>query len=187
MRVSHYDDGTRCPSPPDIERPWVQPQCTNSGTFDADFNTVDYFRAHLKTLDDPVVFREYMLSKKKYFDMISILPTVIISYISIATRLNWSKFSIDGPFFLVSDLLMFAGTIPFVFFLVSHCIIYYSRNGRCDRLPYRISEYILLSSFGGRIEDILCIFTTLCAGFSLLAKVFKGQCEDNTNIWESQR
>lgn len=149
-------------------------------------NNVFFVRAHLEILLDPLVFREYRLSKKRYFDMISILPSVLIFYVSTATRYNWSHIINNGPYFMTSYILIFIDTIVFWIYFISHCIIYYTPSKRRERLRYKVSEYILLSSFGGRIEDILCITTTLSAGFCLLARVLKGQCENTTNIWESQ-
>jgi hypothetical protein len=184
MRVGNFDDDIRSPSPFDIEND--NDIRTDSGLV-TKLNNVIFLREHLKTLDDPEALQEYKLSKKRYFDMISILPTALVFTVSAVTRYNWENIGSKNPIFLVSNLIILITTIIFWTYFVSHCLVYYSTAEKRKKLIYRISEYILLSSFGGRIEDVICFFTTLYVGFCLLARVYEGQCEDSTTIWESQR
>lgn len=190
VRVSHFDNDTRIPSlfgsfDDDIEAQIRQERVRDPSV--TNLNEVYNLRAHLKILDDPMVIQEYELSKKRYFDITSILPSASIFYVSAATRYNWSHItSNEGPFFLASHILIFGVTVIFSLYFISNLVIYYTPEEKRERLSYKISEKILLSGFGGRIEDILCVLTILYQGFCLLARVYKGQCENTTNIWESQ-
>lgn len=149
--------------------------------------TSKILRSNLKKLKDPEVFREYESSKKSYFNIISMIPTLVIIHIFVAVRYNWSHIADESPFFSVAHALLFVCIIVFWPYMISHCIIYSTVKEKRDGLPYRISKYILRSFFGGRIEDILLIFGTLSMGFTLLSRVFHGQCESTTDFWESQR
>jgi hypothetical protein len=150
-------------------------------------NKVFSLKENLNILDDPAAFQEYRSSKKSNFEILTIMPTIIILHIFFATRYNWEYIGNDGPFFLVAHVVVFVCIFIFYCHFISHCIIYGTCKEKRERLSYRMSEYILLSGFGGRIEDSICIFSTLSVGFILLAKVMKGQCESTTKIWESQR
>lgn len=187
MRVSNFDIDIRSSSPSnnligDIETPPLGQETTCA----TNLNDVHFLRAHLKILNDPVVLQEYKLNKKRYFDMISIIPLAVTFYVSVATRYNWSHINDDGPFFLASYISLFIGTLIFSIYFISHLIIYYTPVQKCKQSWCRLSEYFLFSGFGGRVEDILCVNTILYVGFCLLARVYKGQCQNTTDIWESQ-
>jgi hypothetical protein len=184
MRVGNIDDDIRSASPVDIEND--NDIKTDSG-FVTKLNDAIFLSAQLKTLDDPEALQEYKFSTKRYFDMSSILPTAFIFFVSIGTRYNWENIGSKNPFFLVSDMIILIDIVIFWTYFVSHCLVHYCTTEKHKKLSYRISVCVLLDSFCGRIEDVICFFTTLYVGFCLLARVYEGQCEDSTTIWESQR
>lgn len=190
MRVSDANTSIKsnnCCDDIDIENP---PDIQEDSDAERKFrgsNNVFFLRENLRILDDPKVFREYQSSKKRYFDCVSVIPTLIIIHISVATRYNWSHIASENPCFLVANVFIFVCVSGFWPFFTAHCIIYCTDMEGRKHLPYRMSNYLLHSCFGGRIEDILCISATLFVGFGLLARVLSGQCESTTDIWNSQR
>jgi hypothetical protein len=161
----------------DIERP--PSPLDNTVVYDANrirksrlslFSKVFSLKENLKILDDPEAFQEYRSSKKSNFAILAVLPTIIILHMCIATRYNWEYIGNDGPFFLVAHVVVIVCMFIFHCYFISHCIIYGTCKEKRERLSYRMSEYILVSGFGGRIEDLVCIFATLSVGFMLLAR-----------------
>lgn len=120
----------------------------------------------------------------------SIVPTATVFHIALATRYNWSMLpnsASSGSLFLISDILIIINTVIFLIYFISHLTIHHNPMKNPHGTLYKISDYILLSGFGGQIEDVICLITALSTGFCLLARVYEGQCEVTTNIWESQR
>lgn len=144
-------------------------------------------REQLQILQDPEVFLEYKLSKKKSFDLKSIIPSLLVCVIFFAARFSWSHITNGGPFFLVAHVLLIICNVIFWPYFISLCTIYFTSEDRRDQLPYIRSEYIVQFTFGGQIEDLLLILASLSFGFILLARVLKGQCDSNVTEWESQR
>jgi hypothetical protein len=179
VRVSHFVNVVGLGD--DIERP-LQVAKRN----DSDFAGLN-LRENLQILQDPEVYKEYILSKKNYFDLVSIVPSLVITVLFVSARFNLSHITNGGPFFLVAHILVIICMIIFWPFFFSHCVIYCTSKDKCERLIYKISYYIVHSTFGGQIEDILCILSTISVGFILLARVLEGQCNSTTDVWESQR
>jgi hypothetical protein len=138
-------------------------------------------------LQDPEVYREYKLSKKNYFDFISIVPSLTVCAIFTASRFNWSEMFDGCPYFLVANLLVIVANLIFWPYFVSLGLIYFTSKDRREHLSYIRSEYIVHSVFGGKIEDVLLICSSIAFGFLLLARVLTGQCDSNVTEWESQR
>jgi hypothetical protein len=173
MRISSDHDHRPVSQTNDVENPSDEnPSHRKRLSF---LNQVFSLRVHLKTFNDPEVFQEYKLSKKRYFDIMSIVPTATIFHIALATRYNWSRLpnsASSGSLFLVSDILVIINTVIFLIYFISHLTIHRNPKKEPRGSLYKISDYILLSGFGGRIEDVICLICALHTGFCLLARVY---------------
>jgi len=182
--VGHFDAATTkenefvdCESPPPIIK---------RSESDRSF-TSSSLRENMKILNDPVIFQEYKMGKKKHFDILSILPTLCVCGIFLACRMNWTHFSNSGPYFFAAHLLIFVTEVLFWPYIFSVGIIYCTSKEKRENLSYKRSVYILTTVLFGRIDDVMIIFGTLAYGFTLLARVLKGQCDSSVTSWESQR
>jgi hypothetical protein len=170
----------------DIESPSSTIRNSNSSEAYTRQNMAFMLTENLKTLQDPEVYKEYKLSKKVYFDIMAIFPTIIIFCFFLATRFSLQYVADESPLFLVAHILTYFCIIIFWPYFGSHCVIYWTPSERRPSFLYRTSEYILHSFFSGQIEDFMLIGWILAMGFILLAQVLAGQCESSSK-WESQR
>lgn len=112
MRIHFSDANTstqsnNCYDDIDIENPpFVQNDSNPERKFRGS-NNAFFLRENLRILDDPRVFREYESSKKRYFDCVSVIPTIIIIHISLATRYNWSNIASEHHCFVVAKVFAF--------------------------------------------------------------------------------
>ena len=143
-------------------------------------------KQHLKALNNPALFKQYRLSQRKYFDIMSIVPLTAIYLVAAASRFNLQNTGRSGPLFDASFVLFLMTVVTFFMFLIPQCIVCHTSKNNYNRRSYQISERCLKNWFGGRIADILGLFGVLSMGFHLLARVNAGQCKDISDIWSSQ-
>ena len=134
---------------------------------------------------EPELFREYKQSQMRSFNFSSVLPLILVYYIAAATRFSLQSHGGNGPLFLAAFIAYLFAISIFTVLLASHLVCSIQKhNQHC--LSYKMCDTIIKKGFGGRIEDIVTITSTLMVGLYLLARVGAGQCAAGTNIWDSQ-
>ena len=134
-----------------------------------------------------LLFNEYSKGKKSQFDIMSVPAVVAIFYMAAVTRLSYYYLMISsGHLFFVALAFMITANIIFSIFVISHMLIYFTKDVNRTRSSYLCARAIISRSFFGRIEDVIAVTLALATGMYLMARVYTGQCQDMDNIWKSQ-
>ena len=139
------------------------------------------------TLNDPILFKEYRANQKKQIDIVSVLPLLMIVYVICITRSSWFDVSVSQqPLFICAFVLVFLTNIIALLYFGSQLVTHITPKQNQFSSIYRLAELFIHRSFGGRIEDVICILAMLTSGMYLLARVMAGQCDAASDIWTTQ-
>ena len=141
----------------------------------------------LDELNDPEIYRLYQSIQRSYFDVVSILPLVTMCYVAALTRFNFQYVGTSGPLFSTAFSFFLLGSLLLIPHLVARVAVTYTPKERQVGTFFRICDSWLLWSYRANIEDTVVVIGTLIVGFYLLARVWAGQCDSLSNVWESQR
>ena len=138
------------------------------------------------TLDDPRLFELYQsnIQKSDSFDLI--IPLTVVGYSAIVTRYNLPSLQDESPLFNIAFACLVVLTVLFFPRLGTMMAIHYTPVNERHRLFYRLCRSYQVRMSNTRCEDIIGIFSVLAAGFTLLGRVYTGQCPPSTNAWTSQ-
>ena len=140
---------------------------------------------YFATFNDPRMFKLYHSNQRKHFSIWTIMPILILYYVTIATRMNLQYgISTDGPLFSAAFAMMVVVSSILILFLSCRCVI---RNSSSDKKIFKKCEQALLMLYFCRFEDLVSICGSCALGLYLIARVYAGQCENVADIWSTQR
>ena len=143
-------------------------------------------RLYLTFLNDPELYKLYKTSQRKYFDLNSFVPLMVLLYTAAITRTNLQSIGPHSPFFSAAFALLIFTTLLFIPFLSTRMIVHYTPTDKQQQSSYKRSIVWLSLFYALKIEDVLGVLTEVIAGLHLLGRVYAGQCDSSTSVWSTQ-
>ena len=141
---------------------------------------------NLDALNNPAMYRLYQSSQRSYFDVVPILPLLLMCYIAGSTRFNLQNIGQDGILFSLSFFFFIFSSMLLLPHLMARMVVAYASVRVRDWRIFTFCESLLLFMHRVNIEDMIVVMGSLIVGFDLIARVVAGQCPDMEDLWKSQ-
>jgi hypothetical protein len=128
--------------------------------------------------------KDYKIYQKLSLNWITLIPLLLVCVVFMAARFNFQNAFIDGPYFSAAIVFWLLAAVLFVLFVMVEVIVYCVKD---EKIRFLDAAKSMQALFGGRPEDLIGILAHLSFGMYLFARIIKGQCPENSSLWETQR
>ena len=143
-------------------------------------------RSFVTFLRDSELQKRYQSSQREYFDFYTVIPSAILLYAAVATRLNLEKVATVNTWLQASFVIGNFLSLLFFPYLFVRMVVYYTPLHKKIGLRYRLCKRWLQFFYRGNIEDIIGVLGQISVGLCLLGRVYAGQCDSAINVWSTQ-
>ena len=137
-------------------------------------------------LNDPDLYKQYQSSQRRYFDLSSFVPLVLLLYATALTRSNLDNVGHFSSYFTAAFVLLILISAIFIPYFASRMVIKFTPNSLHGSFTFRLSEGFLKLFWKANLEDLLGIMSEALTGLHLLGRVYAGQCDNSTSVWSTQ-
>ena len=137
-------------------------------------------------LNDPDLYKQYQSSQRRYFDLSSFVPLVLLLYATALTRSNLENVGHFSSYFSAAFVLLILISAMFLPYFAARVVIKFTPNTSHENFSFRLSESFLILFWKANLEDLIGIMCEALTGLHLLGRVYAGQCDISTSVWSTQ-